>query len=115
MAPVLGFASPGELFLLEGTRLPSKTNGIVSTGYKTTPSTFPCTAACIPAVNPEGKQWLSHLGLPVYLKTRKPGTLQGLGGGTDAHKILVRAGVFPPMCFPCPQARLLTQVAGFQL
>ena len=62
MAPVLGFASLVGAFLSEGASLPSKTNDIVFTWCKTAPSTFPCTAACIPAVNPEGKQWAESSG-----------------------------------------------------
>lgn len=56
MALVLDFSSPLGAFLSESTSLPSKTNDIVFTWCKTAPSTFPGTAAFIPAVNPEGKQ-----------------------------------------------------------
>lgn len=51
--------------------LPSKTNDIVFTWCKTAPFTFPCTAACIPVVNPEGKQWAESSGAACVFTKQK--------------------------------------------
>lgn len=53
--------------LSEGGSLSSKTNDIVFAWCKVAPSTFPCTAACISALSPEGKQQAESSGTACVL------------------------------------------------
>lgn len=115
MPPVLGFASPAGVFLLQGTRLPSKTNGIVFPWCKTAPSTFPCTTARILAVNPEGKQRAESSGTACVFTKQKGWNTAEVGRRNRCTKDLGQRWLVPPTLLLCHWAWLLTQIARFQL
>jgi len=115
MAPMLGFASPAGAFLSEEESLPKKTNDIVFTWCKTAPSTFPCPAARIWAVNPEGKQRAESSGAACAFTKQKGWNTAEAGRRNRCTKDLGQRWWVPPMLLSCPWTWLLTQITSFQL